>query len=90
MMSEKDSTKSQNIKQIIKNLENHFADVELWFHEIKSGQWSWESVAQITCTLYDMPKWAEKNIEGEDLEGLKTYMDELKKTIKALKDNDDG
>lgn len=88
-MSDQDSTKSHNIKQIIKNLENHFEDVELWFHEIKSGQWSWEGVAGITCTLYTLPKWIEKDIEGEDLEGLKTYMDELKKTIKALKENDD-
>ena len=76
-------------KQIIRYLENHFQDVELWFYEIKYGSYRWEDVAQITCTLYDMPKWTEKNIEGEDLVGLKTYMDELKKTIKALKESDD-
>ena len=50
----------------------------------------WEGVAHITCTLYDMPKWTEKNIAGEDLVGLKTYMDELKKTIKALKESDNA
>lgn len=77
-------------KQIIRYLENHFEDVELWFYEIKSGQWEWEGVAHITCTLYDMPKWTEKNIAGEDLVGLKTYMDELKKTIKALKESDNA